>query len=149
MQIFFTLCGEHGGYARHPACQTLTLHGVQRSDTVRSLKQALSEREGIPVESQRIIFAGKLLDDTNVLVDYNIQAEATLELKSDHDCRYSSSERVRKEAPKWTADYSTASLAMYSPHRISTRTSRDDNRETIKVRNTENWMTMIGLGAAW
>jgi ubiquitin len=45
---------------------------IDGSDTIATLKDKISEREGIPVTEQRLVFAGKSLEDTRTLDDYNI-----------------------------------------------------------------------------
>ena len=53
---------------------------IEPTDTIERIKERVEEKEGIPPVQQRLIFAGKQMNDDKTAKEYNIEGGSVLHL---------------------------------------------------------------------
>ena len=77
------VCGDMKISLKTPTGKTVMLK-LEPSDSIENVRKEVYEKGGIPPEFQRLIVAGKELEDGYTLSDYSIRSEATMNLILKH-----------------------------------------------------------------
>ena len=57
-----------------------TIFEIKPNETIDNIKHMIQDYEGIPADQQRLIFAGKLIENGHSITEYNIHNESTIHL---------------------------------------------------------------------
>lgn len=119
MQIFVT-----------PQGFTMITIDVEPSDTIENVKQKIQDRIGVAIEDQRLIYAGKELENNRTLSDYNIQKEAILQILI---------EITEPDPPTYTVgvtrlSFKTSATTLTSSQKLSLKATANKAKGALEVK---------------
>lgn len=113
-------------FVKTPQGKIITFEEIEPSDSIANIKTKINDKEGTPPDQQRLVFAGKQLEDDAILSDYNIQTYSTLNMMlRKRGAPIISMNSAKATADKAVADKDTAAVTSMNHGRNTAKTAAE------------------------